>query len=362
MFSSSLFNTANSILNFQPKVLADEKLNEDKFAYQRLGDALKENLGMEVPPEQQVNQSNSVFDVDAVVDTVMQHIGKRLGEAKKSGASEDELKSMMEAAREGVEKGFGQAREAIEQAGKMDDELAVSIDEAEEGIYQGIDELEKESLSTGEKYSPSSDVSSVQYEQLYQRQKNDFSFELITQEGDKVTINAMSQSSAYAERYLEQSKDGSMAYSAYEASSSGGYDLVVEGDLSEEELEAINDLMGQVNELADEFYNGDAMSAFDMAMDLSSDPDQIAQFSLNMTSQEVKAYQYAGAMESGEASLPKGIMQPLQQFAQGVQQAAKTAELFQQPQDLLQSMFEQMEPNEAKLTSFLRPMLEQLDA
>ena len=134
----------------------------------------------------------------------------------------------------------------------------------------------------------------------------------------------------------------------------------MEGDLNEDEMAAIESLMSQVNDLADEFYNGDAMSAFGMAMDLTSDPEQIAQFSLDMSLQVESAYQ--GVAQAGQGydkpSLPKGVMQPLQQFAEGVQQAAKTAEAFQFPHELVQSMFDQMDQQEPKLNSFLQPMLE----
>jgi len=365
MFANSLFNQASQLFNIQPKVMAEEKLSEDKFAHQRLGQALKDNLGVDMPPEKTVNEAKSLFDVEAVVDTVMQHISKRMDEAKAGGASDDELQSMMDAAREGVEKGFSQAREQIETAGKMDDPLAEKIGEAEEGIYKGIDDLQERTFNpdSGEKYSKAegrSEVYAMQFEQMYERQKNDFSFELTTQEGDKVTINAMSESMAYAESFREQSENGSVAYEGYASSQSSGYSFSVEGDLNEDEMAAIESLMSQVNDLADEFYNGDAMSAFGMAMDLTSDPEQIAQFSLDMSLQVESAYQ--GVAQAGQGydkpSLPKGVMQPLQQFAEGVQQAAKTAEAFQFPHELVQSMFDQMDQQEPKLNSFLQPMLE----
>ncbi len=142
--------------------------------------------------------------------------------------------------------------------------------------------------------------------------------------------------------------------------SSSGYSFSVEGDLNEAEMTAIEDLLEQVNGLADEFYDGDLATAFDMALDLESDGDQIAQFSLNMRQQQ--NYQYSGVTQySADPPLPKGLMQPLGQFAQGLQGAVDTANEFQQPKELLKSLFEQMDSN-PKFHELLRPMFDSVAA
>ena len=371
-FHSSFFQKSSFFAqSFQPRVVAEEKVEQDKFAYQRLSQNIKDNVGVELPPDQSVSETESVFDVDAVVDTVMNHIANRVTQAKENGATDDELASMLDAARSGVETGFAQAREQIEELGKMDDALAGSIDAAEEGIYQGIDGVEEELFAVEdsddtELDAPAAPASeTVEYASAYQRTKNSFSFNLTTQEGDTVTIKARSMSESYAEMLRADGENGSYAYAASEEYSRSGYQLQVKGDLNDEEMAAIEDLMAQVNDLADEFYNGDLGTAFDMALELDSDPDQIAEFSLNLKQRQVSAYEYAGysapVTNYAEPELPRGIAQPLGNFAEGVRNAFNTANTFAEPRNLLDNLFDQMDAG-PKLSELLKPMFNALDA
>lgn len=371
-FHSSFFQKSSFFAqSFQPRVMAEEKVDQDKFAFQRLSQNIKDNVGVELPPEQSVSETESVFDVDAVIDTVMNHIANRVTQAKENGASDDELVSMLDAARSGVETGFSQAREQIEELGKMDDTLAANIDAAEEGIYQGIDGVEEELFATDDSDDDDVDVpappasETVEYASAYQRTKNSFRFNLTTQEGDTVTIKARSMSESYAEMMRAEGEEGSFEYLASEEYSRSGYRLQVDGDLNEEEMAAIEDLMAQVNDLADEFYNGDLGTAFDMAMELDSDPDQIAEFSLNLKQKQVSAYEYAGysapVASYAEPELPRGIAQPLGNFADGVRNAFNTANTFAEPRNLLDNLFDQMDAG-PKLSELLKPMFNALDA
>jgi hypothetical protein len=373
-FNSALFNKSNLFSQpIQPRVMAEENIDQDKFAHQRLGQALKDNLGVDLPPEKTVNETESLFDVDAVIDTVMQHVGKRIDQARANGASEDDLQSMFDAARSGVETGFKQAREQIDAINKLNDPLAEKIDSAEQGIYNGIDKLEEDT------FNPQSEIvkaNTIEYAKAYERTSNSFEFELTTQEGDVVKIQAMSDYQSYQEA-LKAQGNGSELYASYsEKSNSSGFSLLVEGDLNDEEMAAIESLMSQVNDLANEFYTGDLGTAFDMAMNLTSDADQIAEFSLDLKQSQVNAYEY-GAMK-GEAlgngsggyetaKLPKGLADPLANFAQGVKDAFEEANQFANSRSLLENLFEQMDQTtqtlgKSQLPDLLKPMLDALNA
>ncbi len=373
-FNSALFNKSNLYSQpVQPRVMAEENLDQDKFANQRLGQALKDNLGVDMPPEKTVNENKSVFDIDAVIDTVMQQVGKRIDQARLSGASDDDLQSMFDAARSGVETGFKQAREQIDAINKLNEPLAEKIDAAEQGIYDGIDELEENT------FNPQAEIikaNTVEYAKAYERTNNSFEFELTTQEGDVVKIQAMSNYESYQEA-LSASGNGKELYASYsEQNNSSGFNLLVKGDLNDDEMAAIESLMSQVNDLADEFYTGDLGTAFDMAMNLTSDADQIAQFSLDLKQSQVSAYEY-GAMK-GEAlgnngkgyetaKLPKGLADPLANFAQGVKEAYEEASQFANSRSLLENLFEQMDQTtqalgKSQLPDLLKPMLNAMSA
>ena len=354
---SSVF--AGMQTHFQPKVMDQPQSNPDQLAHQRLNSALKDTMGIEAPTE--VEPKQAVFDVDAVVETVMAHVTKRIDQARSNGASEADLKSLMDQARSGVETGFGQARDQIEALGKLNEGLAGKINEAENRIYQNMDDFEADLFNPSQGVT-SSNVQSAMILEQYQSKKNSFSFELITQEGDKVRISASSEFSRYEKGSSAQDEKGSALSYELSQRQSAGFSLQVDGDLNEAEMGAIDDLLSQVNDLSDEFYNGDLDTAFNMALDINSDKDQIAQFSLNLRQQQVSAQQFTGFQNYSQADkMPSGLIKPLGHFAAGLQNAAETAKAFQNPHDLLQQMFEQLDSN-PKFHDLLKPMLEGMQA
>jgi hypothetical protein len=365
-FNSTLFNpTSLYSQSANPKSSSQENFDQDRFAHQRLSQSLKENVGVDLPPEKSVKEAESIFDVDAVIDTVMSHISKRIDQARSKGASDEELQSMFDSARSGVEKGFSQAREQIDAVSKLNDPLAEKISSAEAGIYKGIDDLSENTFSPEDVNITPRKLDSAEYFQAYERTQNNFEFEVTTQEGDVVKISAMSDKESFQQALLAQVEDSELYANYSEENNRSGFNLQVEGDLNEAEMKAIESLMTQVNDLAEEFYTGDLGTAFEMAMGLTSDADQIAQFSLDLKQNYVSSQEYGSA--SGDAlsnyanpPLPKGLADPLADFAQGVKEAYNEANHFKNPRTLLDNLFQQMD-TQAKMPELLQPMLDALE-
>ena len=65
-------------------------------------------------------------------------------------------------------------------------------------------------------------------------------------------------------------------------SESGSFFMAVNGELDEDELKAIGDLLNNINNLAEDFYAGDIEQAFKEALELGFNSDEILRFSLNL--------------------------------------------------------------------------------
>lgn len=345
--SSSAFFQGNLPSQAQTKIGGyGQGGQDDQAGHFTLNKALKESVGVEM--KRPIPPVAETFDVDAVVDAVMAHVQKRIDQAAASGASDDELQSMMDAARKGVEKGFGQAREELDALGKLDEPLGEKIDAAEEGIYKGMDGLEDYLFGEGDMEIEESEALagvSAQMESAFYRQKSSFAFEVMTQEGDRVTINAHNASGESGSSFYGTDGQSELSMDAYSSFEASGFSLSVDGDLNEAEMAALEDLFNQVNDVADSFYDGDMETAFNMALELTSDPDQIAQFSLNLRQSEVVGYQSTGYQAPGyeTVGLPRGLAMPLQDHANGVRGAVDTARAFQNPLDLVQNLMDQLD-------------------
>jgi len=131
--------------------------------------------------------------------------------------------------------------------------------------------------------------------------------DLVTAEGDRVSIRFRTKEVLTNSAKESTAADGTTTASAKSSVlSSGGVKIDVDGDLNDDELKAIGDLLGKVDDIATQFFSGDVQAAFSAADSLGVDSDQIVGYRLNLTySRKVSAaYAYAGA------SLPASTQSP----------------------------------------------------
>lgn len=272
-------------------------------------------------------------------ENILGFISKRLEEDLQSGASQEELSSRLQAAYDGFVQGYGQAFDELSAAGLLTPEIETAISQTFSAMMEGFDQLaeqygvaspvadsapvsdspevpaspsaapasptqsvnfvqsSKQSLSSsalmsslvgslpkpGDELKTLLEAGEINYEAFAAR---NFSFELKTRDGDVVKITASANYSEQAQVRAGSINGGSFAYNATQvkaaSASSNQFGLSVEGELDEDELRAINDLLGQVGDLSQTFYSGNIEEAFQMALDIGFDETEIARFSLNL--------------------------------------------------------------------------------
>jgi cell division septation protein DedD len=122
--------------------------------------------------------------------------------------------------------------------------------------------------------------------------------DLVTAEGDKVSIRFRTKEVVTGSVTETTAADGTKTTETKASVfSRGGVKIEVDGDLNEEELAAIGELLGKVDEIATKFFSGDVQAAFTAATSVGIDSDQIASYQLNLTySRKIAAaYSHSGA-------------------------------------------------------------------
>lgn len=273
-----------------------------------------------------------------VASTVLGFVENRLNSEKAAGASDERLSNLLAQARAGVEKGYAQAEKDIKDLGLMTDELSEEIAEGYELITQGLtgfeskflvqaeaqdaikqvvaDKPEKnqpELVSSGlfnsggiKKNSFSANASSMQVNSL---SANSADFVLKTREGDLVMIKF-----ADIEMIRARKDQDGLSLDLRQQSL---FQFSVEGDLNEDEIAAINDVLTQVGNISTLFFSDQFEQAFDAALKLGFDSGQIASLSLDLSKtqmQEVRVYDGSskGALESYKRNQP--LINMAQQF------------------------------------------------
>ena len=168
--------------------------------------------------------------------------------------------------------------------------------------------------------------------QIEYGRKDRFSFTLETQDGDRVTIDARS-TTIYAANFNAQSEESSRQSQLTEGvKTDDKYRLDVKGELDEAELAAVNELVGQVLELADEFYNGDINQAYEQALAVGYDQNEIASYSLSLRQVEqvsvTTAYQ-AFTPEALSRPSIQGVFDTIGQYTSNVVESLNRYEAYQ---------------------------------
>lgn len=316
---------------------------------------------------------------EKVANNILGFIERRLQLDAADGATQEELQARLEAGLSGFKKGFAEASEKLEALSLLSPEIEADIGKTYDLVLEGVDELRAKFIKTteappAEQASPKPAAATDEvvksagtakpalalevpdfipaagsylgYANYEYGRAREFSFELTTKDGDKVTIRAAS-SEGFA---VEAGRNGSVSALNASYSSSESFSLSIEGDLSEEELVAINDLLGKVNDLAGQFFAGNLDGAFEQAMNMGYDSNQIGSFALNLAQAEIqqvtKAYQAFEPARDNEAGSGSGMLGeqllPLGNFIRDLLDSLDRSSIFAEPQSLLKNMAEKI--------------------
>lgn len=279
--------------------------------------------------------------------TILGFIERRLKMDVAEGATQEQLQSRLEAGLAGFKKGFADAEEQLKALSQFSPEVAADVADTYKQVLDGVDALRAKFITAATTpvtmtnidkpaIATPAAVNNIAIQQgLYEyAEARDFKFELTTKEGDKVSIRA--SSSLGSSFSTEQSKNGVSISGS--TSSSSAFELSIEGDLNESELNAINELLGRVDKLAGQFYAGNLDKVFDKAVALGYDDQQIASYSLNLSQVQIQqvAESYGAFAPDGEQtpSLANQLA-PVGDFIKDVLSTLNVADNFIDPNQLL---------------------------
>lgn len=266
--------------------------SRSSVAYSALSESMRQNVKLD---GQGLNKSSSdkvdgesasnPFDFEEVANNVMNFVGRVIRGAAKSGTDDDKLNSLFDQAQEGIQRGIGAAKRDL--SGFMDDELSEGIAKVEESLDDRLNQLKREIfqpvLAT---QTTSGSVS--RFEQT--------EFTVRTRDGDQISLRfGERESLSFGQQNTIDDQNTSTTNSYLSYLQEIGVSFEVSGEIDEDELKSITELVDQVSGVADEFYNGDVVSAFQQALEVGYDEQELASFSLQLTKGQstsvLKAYE-----------------------------------------------------------------------
>jgi hypothetical protein len=290
-----------------------------------LANRLAERLGLE--PGALAGKTND-YTPEKVAGRILSFIEQRLQSEQAGGADTGKLQKLLDQARNGVEKGFAEARKILDGMGVLQGKVASDIDDTYQKIQDGFSDLNKRFNPDAALVEDSTNIAA--YSERFAAQAETFDMEVTTRDGDRLRISIAQASANWSQSGVVASSNGNgssvVASSQSGSLQIGAWQVTVEGKLDDEERAALEKLFGQVQELSNKFYAGDLSGAFDRAMALEMDGEQLASMSLRLTQTTVRqatdAYS-AVAQDGGQAA--SAVNSSLIDYAQGLLDALRSA-------------------------------------
>ena len=255
-------------------------------------------------------KETSLFDFEEVAKNVMRFVGGVIQGAARGGADEEKLGNLFSQAREGVSRGIAMAEKDL--GGLMNDDISTGIDRSRSLIENRINALESDLLGIqNENQLAAGGVASAL--NVNSSNSESASLTIRTRDGDEVQLSfeslrayqyASQQTVAYT---TEQGQGGegngyqnvvatdSTSYSYFDRQ---GISFSLKGELDEGELTAIADLVESVNDLADTFFGGDLDKAFEKALELGFDDQELTGYALQLNrTQQTEVVKTYGAIQ-----------------------------------------------------------------
>jgi hypothetical protein len=339
--------------SFDKLALSNRSSISMKIVFQSVSSKISENFNRALPennivppniatkdPLGEGNALTSFFDFEEVARTVMEFVGGSILAAQANGASDDELKEMFEQGRAGANLGIDQAIGELKDLAMLDDDLSQGIEKSRDLINQNISDLystvfpDEEGLNSDVALDNQNIRSASLDSGLYTSNSKNSDLSITTTDGDIVSIS-FSELQQYASKESYQYEEGSKGVAENYSMASSEYHEVnfsysVEGELDDEEKAAIEALIKDVNSLQKDFFSGNVDQAFEKAIELGFDNEQISNFSMDLqqTKTSYVSQTYTEVAEYDEKVLPNANkeLRPLIDFLDQFKQLQEKAD------------------------------------
>lgn len=304
-----------------------------------LANRVAQRLG--VDPATLAGKTQDDYTPDKVAGRILDFVGGRIQAEAANGADPEKLQKMLDQARQGVEKGFAEAKKILQGMGVLGGKIASDIEDTFQRVQDGLSRIGSTyglgNAPAGGTSSVSSAAVSASTSTLVARSST-FDMEVTTREGDKLKISIAqasanwSSTSASASSSRTSGNGGTSTSTSAQASASsgslqiGGWSVQIEGNLNDDEKAALTDLLGQVQDISSKFYSGDLSGAFDRALALNMNGDQLASMSLNLSQTTyAQATSTYGAVSEEGGQPASAVNTSLRDYAKSLLDAMKSA-------------------------------------
>ncbi len=337
-------------------------LDAQKALLSEITNKLNQQFGLQGSQKLQYLQPED-YGPQAVADRILGFVEGHINAKAKGGASDDELNDLLSQARQGIDKGFSEAEDILKGLDMLNGKVKQDINDTYNLLQDGLTNFEKELFEDVATADNARDTHSTQSAELAssQSQQRRFSLEVTTRDGDVIQIQASASQSSQSAMSLGSQGNQSSVSAVSSKSSSFELNFSIQGDLDQQEKQSLAHLMSQLNDVADEFFNGDLQQAFEQAKSLKYNDNEIAEFAFKAHRRETSAVAARYQQDQAPSNNPfKQLGDAFDQFEQ-VYSAPNMQELFENPVAVATQVLEKMVESQQQTQELLAEAREKLD-
>ncbi|ODS24253.1 hypothetical protein AB835_04275 [Candidatus Endobugula sertula] len=268
---------------------------------------------------------------------ILTFIEQRLVIEKGNGASDEELEVLLQQGITGFEQGYNDALELLQGSEGLSDIVNTTVKTLYQQVTDGLDDLRRayfdnpvQPVSEPVQHeidiqasqipdtNPQRDLPEPSFKNFISPQdtlissllnhlsdvktsvdyslKNSFSFQLTTTDGDTINIQANhSLALSNGDDSIKDEATETRARLSEQTHKNNTVHFTINGELDEQEVIAIEELLNQVLYLAHKFYQGDVAYAYQTALNLGYNQQEITGYSFNLT--QTETYQVTTAYQ-----------------------------------------------------------------
>jgi len=193
-----------------------------------------------------------------------------------------------------IERGFNQTIEALNQFGQLNQQALDDISRTYELIQNGLNRLsEPDQANVSATDTTAAQQNNVLLQSLSQSSSFEIqrslstSLQIQTAEGDLVTIELSRNTGAQYNSSFQADANSVNFSSSQSLYSDNSFQYSVNGDLNEEETDAIKNLLSDVSKITNKFFDGNLKDAIQKTLQLEGNNEQISSYSLDLTYDEI---------------------------------------------------------------------------
>jgi len=251
------------------------RVDKNNVATNIVNNKLNDALGIRHQP---ASNSSGEFDIEGVAKNIISFVSSTINTAKDNGATPDKLEKMLNDAKKGINEGLNEASKALEESGLLTEEISAGINQVDKLLSDGLEDF-SDDLFEADK-GVMTGLSGYREATHYSLSK-DASYSITTKEGDEINIT-------FNSNYLQQNASSisssaqSSDYSSQKTTFQSAFSFEINGELNEDEQQAVNELMASLQNVSELFFSGDFDEAFASAKETAMDPSQLASFSMDL--------------------------------------------------------------------------------